>query len=158
MNRIAVKGSKDAKVVHAPVARNAHARVLDILKHRAHIGKHAVALGLSVPFVKQAHVSHVDGGNAPCAALCRRQKGIGASHKLTGAVETGERVDALGECAFVLDFGNAETVVVERSVYGANAAVEFVQNGRRLVNKALVVDRHDQACGGDDVAGNLDGF
>ena len=52
VNEIALKGYEQTKVVLPPVSRDTHVGVLDILEHRAHIGKHTVAFGLSIPFVK----------------------------------------------------------------------------------------------------------
>ena len=52
VNEIVLKGYEQTKVVLSPVSRDTHVGVLDILEHRAHIGKHTVAFGLSIPFVK----------------------------------------------------------------------------------------------------------
>lgn len=87
-----------------------------------------------MPLIEQAHVSHVDGGNAPCAAVHRGQKLVGAAHKLAGAVEARERFDALGDGAFALELGNGKAVVVERTVDGAQATIELFQDGRCLVD------------------------
>ena len=46
---------------------------------------------------------------------------------------------------------------MKRPVDGADTAIEFVQNGRGLVDQAFVVDGNDQARGSNDVVGNLDG-
>ena len=119
MYGIVFKGSEDTKVVLTPVARNAKPCIFDVLEHCSHICKHAVAFGLPVPFVKEAHVSHVDRGDAPGAVAHCCQEGIGAQHKLTGAVEAGERVNALGNSALAVDFGYGEALVLKRPVDGA---------------------------------------
>ena len=67
MDGVVLKGDENAKVVLAPVSCDAHLGILDVFEDRAHIGEHAVALGLSVPFVKQSHMTHVDGGDTPSA-------------------------------------------------------------------------------------------
>ena len=157
MHSIVLKGGEYAKIVLAPIACDALARILDILEHRAHIGEHAVTFGLSVPLIEQAHMSHVDGGNAPGAAVHRGQKLVGAAHKLAGTVETRERVDTLGDGAFTLKLGNGKAVVMKRPVDGMQAAIKLFQDGRRLVDQALVIDGNDQAGGGDGITGNLDG-
>ena len=125
MDGAALKGDEYAKVILAPVPCDAHVGILDVLEDRAHIGEHAVALGLSVPFVEQPHVPHVNGGDAPGAALRRCEMGIGAPHKLAGAVEAGERVDAFGDCALAFDFGYGEAVVGDKPAGRAKATVEF---------------------------------
>ena len=125
MDGAALKGDEYAKVILAPVPCDAHIGILNVLEARAHIGEHAVALGLSVPFVEQPHVPHVDGGDAPGAALRRCEMGIHAPHKLAGAVEAGERVDAFGDCALAFDFGYGEAVVGDKPAGRAKATVEF---------------------------------
>ena len=47
-----LKGDEYAKVILAPVSCDSHIGILDVLEDRAHIGKHTVAFGLSIPFVK----------------------------------------------------------------------------------------------------------
>ena len=125
MDGVVLKGDEYAKVVLAPVPCDAHIAILDILEDRAHIGEHAVALGLAVPFIKQAHVAHVDRGDAPGAVAPCLEKCIGAPHKLTGSIETRERVDAFGYGAFTLSLGYGEAVVGNKSAGRAKATVEF---------------------------------
>ena len=120
-----LKGDEYAKVILAPVPCDAHIGILDVLEDRAHIGEYAVALGLAVPFIKQAHVAHVDRGDAPGAVAPCLEKCVGAPHKLAGAVEAGERVDAFGDCALAFDFGYGEAVVGNKSTGRAKATVEF---------------------------------
>ena len=109
----------------APVSCDAHLGILDVLEDRAHIGEYAVALGLSVPFVEQSHVSHVDGGDAPSAAVSCLKKCVGTPHKLTGSIEARERIDAFGDGAFTLNLGYGEAVVGGKPAGRAKATVEF---------------------------------
>ena len=44
-----LKGDAYAKVILALVPCDAHIGILDVLEDRAHIGKQAVAFGLSIP-------------------------------------------------------------------------------------------------------------
>lgn len=99
MDGVVFKGDEYAKVVLAPVPCDAHVGILDVLEDRAHIGEHAVALGLSVPFVEQSHVSHIDGGDTPGAVTPCLEKFVGAAHKHAGSIETRERIDAFGDGA-----------------------------------------------------------
>ena len=125
MDGVVLKGDEYAKVVLAPVPCDAHIAILDILEDRAHIGEHAVALGLAVPFIKQAHVSHVDGGDAPGTVASCLEKCVGAPHKLAGSIEARERIDALDDGAFALCLGYGEAVVGNKSAGRAKATVEF---------------------------------
>ena len=120
-----LKGDECAKVILAPVPCDAHVGILDVLEDRAHIGKQAVAFGLSIPFVKQAHVAHVDRGDAPSAVAPCLEKSVGAPHKLAGSVETGEHIDAFGDCAFAFDLGYREAVVGDKPAGCAEATIEF---------------------------------
>ena len=43
-----LKGDEYTKVILAPVPCDAHVGILDVLEDRAHIGKQAVAFGLSI--------------------------------------------------------------------------------------------------------------
>lgn len=108
----------------APVSCDAHVGILDILEDRAHIGEHAVALGLSVPFVEQSHVSHVDGGDTPSAVAPCLEKCVGAPHKLAGSTEAREHIDALGDSA-LRSISVWEAVVGNKSAGRAKATVEF---------------------------------
>lgn len=119
------KGDEYAKVILAPVPCDAHAGILDVLEDRAHIGKQAVAFGLSIPFVKQAHVAHVDRGDAPGAVAPCLEKSVGAPHKLAGSIEARERVDTFGDGAFALSLGYGEAVVGNKPAGRAKATVEF---------------------------------
>ena len=152
-----LKGDEYAKVILAPVPCDAHAGILDVLEDRAHIGKQAVAFGLSIPFVKQAHVAHVDRGDAPGAVAPCLEKSVGAPHKLAGSIETGEHIDAFGDCAFAFDLGYRETVVGDRPASCAKTTVKFAQDSRCLVIQALVKDRGDNTNGSDGVARDLNG-
>ena len=125
MDGVVFKGDEYAKVVLAPVPCDAHVGILDVLEDRAHIGEHAVALGLSVPFVEQSHVSHIDGGDTPGAVAPCLEKFVGAAHKLAGSIETRERIDAFGDGAFALHLGYGEAVVENKPAGRANATVEF---------------------------------
>ena len=125
MDGVALKGDEYAKVVLAPVPRNAHICILDIFEDRAHIGEHAVALGLSVPFVEQPHMSHIDGGDAPSTVAPCLEKCVGAPHKLAGSTEAREHIDAFGDGAFALYLGYGEAVVGNKSADRAKATVEF---------------------------------
>lgn len=120
-----LKGDEYAKVILAPVPCDAHVGILDVLENRAHIGEHAVALGLSVPFVEQPHVPHVDGGDAPGAVAPCLEKCVSAPHKLTGSIEARERIDAFGDGAFALNLGYGEAVVGDKPAGGAKTTVEF---------------------------------
>ena len=125
VNEIVLKGYEQTEVVLPPVSRGTHVGVLDILEHRAHIGEYAVALGLAVPFIKQAHVAHVDGGDTPSVVAPCLDDGIGTAHKLAGSVETGEYIDAFGDCAFAFDLGYREAVVGDKPASCAKATLEF---------------------------------
>ena len=109
----------------APVPCDAHIGILDVLEDCTYVGEHAVALGLSVPFVEQSHVPHVDGGDTPCAVAPCLEKCVGAPHKLAGSTETREHIDALGDGAFALYLGYGEAVVGDKSAGRAKATVEF---------------------------------
>ena len=54
---------------------------------RPDVYKRQVALGLAVPFIKQAHVAHVDRGDAPGVVAPCLEKCVGAPHKLAGSIE-----------------------------------------------------------------------
>ena len=125
MDGVVLKGDEYAKVILAPVPCDAHIGILDILEDRAHIGEHAVALGLAVPFIKQAHVAHVDRGDAPGAVAPCLEKCVGAPHKLAGSIEARERVDTFGYGAFALRLGYGEAVVGNKPAGRAKATVEF---------------------------------
>lgn len=120
-----LKGDEYAKVILAPVPCDAHIGILDVLEDRAHIGEYAVALGLAVPFIKQAHVTHVDGGDAPGVVAPCLEKCVGAPHKLAGSIEARERVDTFGDGAFALRLGYGEAVVGNKPAGRAKATVEF---------------------------------
>ena len=125
MDGVVLKGDEYAKVVLAPIPCDAHVGILDVFEDRAHVGERAVALGLSVPFVEQPHVSHVDGGDAPGTVASCLEKCVGAPHKLAGSIEARERVDAFGYGAFTLSLGYGEAVVGNKSAGRAKATVEF---------------------------------
>ena len=125
MDGVVLKGDEYAKVILAPVPCDAHVGILDVLEDRAHIGEHAVALGLSVPFVEQPHVSHVDGSDTPSAVAPCPQKCVGTPHKLAGSIEARERIDAFGDGAFALNLGYGEAVVGCKPAGGAKTTVEF---------------------------------
>ena len=125
MDGVALKGNEYAKVVLAPVSCDAHVGILDVLEDRAHVGEHAVALGLSMPFIEQSHVSHVDGGDAPGTVAPCLEKCVGAPHKLAGSTEAREHIDAFGDGAFALYLGYGETVVGNKSAGRAKTTVEF---------------------------------
>lgn len=125
MDGVVFKGDEYAKIVLAPVPCDAHGGILDVLENRAHIGEYAVALGLSVPFVEQSHVPHIDGGDTPGAVAPCLEKFVGAAHKLAGSIETRERIDAFGDGAFALHLGYGEAVVGNKPAGRANATVEF---------------------------------
>ena len=150
-----LKGDEYAKVILAPVPCDAHAGILDVLEDRAHIGKQAVAFGLSIPFVKQAHVAHVDRGDAPGAVAPCLDEGIGTAHKLAGSVETGEHVEVLGDGAFAFHLGYGQTVVGNKSAGRAKATIEFAQNSRCLGVQAFVKGRDDKTDGSNGVACDL---
>ena len=120
-----LKGDEYAKVILAPVPCDAHVGVLDILEDRAHIGEYAVTFGLAVPFIKQAHVAHVDRGDAPGTVAPCLEKCVGAPHKLAGSIEAREQVDAFGDGAFALRLGYGEAVVGNKLAGRAKATVEF---------------------------------
>ena len=120
-----LKGDEYAKVILAPVPCDAHIGILDVLEDRAHIGEYAVAFGLAVPFIKQAHVAHVDRGDAPGAVAPCLEKCVGAPHKLAGSIESRERVDTFGDGAFALRLGYGEAVVGNKPAGRAKATVEF---------------------------------
>ncbi len=124
MDGVVLKGDENAKVVLAPVSCDAHLGILDVFEDRAHIGEHAVAFGLSVPFIKQAHVAHVDRGDAPGAITPCLKKCVGTPHKLTGSIKARERIDAFGDGAFALNLGYGEAVV-GAPAGGAKTTVEF---------------------------------
>ena len=97
----------------------------DLAKRAKAAGLDAILDTVHVPFIKQAHVAHVDRGDAPGAVAPCLEKCVGAPHKLAGAVEAGERVDAFGDCALAFDFGYGEAVVGNKSTGRAKATVEF---------------------------------
>ena len=125
MDGVVLKGDENAKVVLAPVSCDAHLGILDVFEDRAHIGEHAVALDLSVPFVKQSHMTHVDGGDTPSAVAPCPQKCVGTPHKLAGSIEARERIYAFGDGAFTLNLGYGEAVVGGKPAGGAKTTVEF---------------------------------
>ena len=120
-----LKGDEYTKVILAPVPCDAHIGILDVLEDCAHIGEYAVALGLAVPFIKQAHVAHVDRGDAPGTVAPCLEKCVGAPHKLAGSIEARERVDTFGYGAFALRLGYGEAVVGNKPAGRAKATVEF---------------------------------
>ena len=120
-----LKGDEYAKAILAPVSCDSHIGILNVLEDRAHIGEHAVALGLAVPFIKQAHVAHVDRGDAPGAVAPCLEKCVNAPHKLAGSTEACERIDAFGDGAFALRLGYGEAVVGNKPAGRAKATVEF---------------------------------
>ena len=125
MDGVVLKGDENAKVVLAPVSCDAHLGILDVFEDRAHIGEHAVALGLSVPFVEQSHMTHVDGGDTPSGVAPCLKKCVGTPHKLAGSIEARERIDAFGDGALTLNLGYGEAVVGCKPAGGAKTTVEF---------------------------------
>ena len=150
-----LKGDEYTKVILSPVPCDAHIGILDVLEDRAHIGEYAVALGLAVPFIKQAHVAHVDRGDAPGAVAPCLEKCVGAPHKLAGSIEAREHIDAFGDCAFAFDLGYREAVVGDKPASCAKATIEFAQNSRCLGVQAFVKGWDDKTDGSNGVACDL---